>query len=192
MKLISTLKTNKIFPSENKANKISKVFNGKFTFEKVTTFYEIANFFKLSNLTDALFCYLKRLFPLVSETENFLQLSFSVVAKILSSSSLHITSEMEVLQAVNYWLSHNYEVRRVFASDLLLKVRLRLIPKNSLKCLLRESSSLTKDGKCVKIISNILNEDSNYRLNNIAYGHRHCDEKMLNILICISRSDESY
>ena len=111
MKLISTLKTYNILLSENEANKISKVFKEKFTFEKVTIFYEIAHFFNFPNLSDALFCYIKRLFPLVSETENFLQLSFSVIAKILSSSSLHITSEMEVLQAVNYWLSHNYEVR---------------------------------------------------------------------------------
>ena len=84
----------------------------------MTTFYEVARFYNLSNLSDALFCYIERFFTVVSGTDKYLQLSFAVVLKILSSSSLHITSELEVLQAVNYWLSHNYEERRVFASDL--------------------------------------------------------------------------
>merc|ERR1712240_202366 len=124
---------------------LPKSLTKKTSYENVSTIYEIAHFYNLPNLFNALFSYIERLFTVVSETNNFLQLNFAVIAKILSSSSLHITSEMEVFQALNYWLSHNYEERRVFASDLLLKVRLHLIPKNSLKCLLSESSSLTKN-----------------------------------------------
>ena len=75
----------------------------------MSTFYEIAHFYNLPNLSDALFRYIERLFTVVSETNNFLQLNFSVIAEILVSSSLHITSEVEVFHAVDNWLSQNYE-----------------------------------------------------------------------------------
>ena len=192
MRLISNLKSSQIILNKIEASKINKVFENKTTYQNVTVFYEIARFYNVPNLSDALFCYIKRFFTVVSETKNFLQLNFAVIAKILSSSTLHITSELEVLLAVNNWLSHNFEERKVFASDLLLKVRLHLIPKNSLEYLLNESSCIIKDDECVNIIKNVLKEESNYRQNHIADCYRHCDEDMFNILICGGRSNDSY
>ena len=86
MELISTLKSSKVFLNENEANKIDEVFKNNTTYENVTTFYAIARFYNLKNLSYALFCYIERLFPVVSETKNFLQLNFAVIKKILSSS----------------------------------------------------------------------------------------------------------
>ena len=158
----------------------------------MTTFYEIARFCNLPNLSDSLFCYIERLFTVVSETENFLQQSFAAIAKILSSSSLHVTSELEVFHAVNFWLNHNNEIRRVFARDLLLKVRLRLIPKSSLRYLLRKNCFLTKDDECVEMIENVLKEKREYHRSDIANYHRYCDQDMFNILVCGGCSDGFY
>ena len=41
------------------------------------------------------FCYIERFFTVVAESENFMQLSFALISRILSSSSLHITYELE-------------------------------------------------------------------------------------------------
>ena len=129
-------------------------------------------------------CYIERMFTVVIDTENFLQLSFAVIAKILSSSSLHITSELEVLKAADDWLSHNFEERRIFACNLLLKVRLCLLSGNSLQCMLRESSAMSKDSECVKVIQSMLNGDIKCCQSNVATRYRYCNQDMFNILIC--------
>ena len=79
---------------------------------------------------------------MIADTENFLQLSFATVSKILSGSSLHVTSETEVFSALVGWLGRDFDKRKPFASDLVPKVRFCLIPDSSLERLLRESTSL--------------------------------------------------
>ena len=63
-------------------------------------------------------------------------------------------------------------------------MRLCLLSKNSLKCLLRERSALTRNDKCVKIIKSFLNEKSTYRQKNPITRYRYCDHDMFNVLIC--------
>ena len=185
------MKKSSILFSENEENKISKTFKDKTTFENVTTFYEIAAFYRLQNLSNGFLCYIERLFTVVAETENFLQLSFALVSKILTSSSLHITSELEVFNALDKWLSHNYEERKVFANSLLLKVRLCLLSKNSLKCLLNEGSALTRNDDCVTILQNVLKGENRYHQSKLATRYIYCDQYKFEILFCGGRSDYS-
>ena len=72
---------------------------------------EIASYFNLHSVYRVSFGYIERFFNLVNETEKILQLSFILLTKIISSSSQHITSELEVFNAVEDWLSHNYNER---------------------------------------------------------------------------------
>ena len=53
--------------------------------------------------------YAERCFLMVAETKNFLELEFALVKKILQSSKLHITSELEVFYAANDWISNKSE-----------------------------------------------------------------------------------
>ena len=186
------MKKSNILLSENEENKICKVFKDKTTFENVTIFYKIAAFYKLQNLFNGFLCYIERFFTVVAETENFLKLNFAFVSKILSSSSLHITSELEVLKAAEDWLSYNFEERKSFASDLLLKVRLCLLSENSLKCLLLKSSTFRKDERCVKTIQKVLQEESKCNLRNLAARYRCCEQSMFNTLVCGGSSDNVY
>ena len=138
----------------------------------------------MQSLSKDLSCYIERIFTVVAETENFLHLSFVLFSKILSSSSLDITSELEISNAVDSWLAYDFEERKIFASKLLQKVRLCLISNNSLKCILRESSAIRKDEKCVKLLRNALESDSKLIQRNISNRYRYCDQDKFNILIC--------
>ena len=70
---------------------------------------------------------------MVGDTQNFLELDYFLVAKILASSDLVITSEVEVYNAADRWLKYKIEERRKFAKHLLLKVRLPLLSDNTLQ-----------------------------------------------------------
>ena len=141
----------------------------------------------MQSLSKDLSCYIERIFTVVAETENFLHLSFVLFSKILSSSSLDITSELEISNAVDSWLAYDFEERKIFASKLLQKVRLCLISNNSLKCILRESSAIRKDEKCVKLLRNALKDDSKLIQGKSTTRYRYCDQDKFNILVCGGR-----
>ena len=83
--------------------------------ENVFTFYSLAKIYKLSIISDSSLLYIERCFLIVVESQNFLHLDFSIVAKILASSELNIHSEVEVFNAVITWLKHNIEERSKYA-----------------------------------------------------------------------------
>ena len=86
-------------------------------------------------------CCIYRHFAKVTETENFSQFDFVFLNKILSSSELSVSSELEIFQAANLWLDCGD--RRMFATDLLLKVRFSLLPDPLLRNLSMTSFGLS-------------------------------------------------
>lgn len=183
MKTVSTLKISKILLSEVEvSNQICEVFKEKTSFKNVAAFYEITATFSLKNLSKALLCYIERFFTVVAETENFQQLSSALVAKVLSSSSLHVTSELEVVNAANGWLSRDFEGRRAFASDLFAKVRLSLLSSGSLERLLRESSAFAGNDERAAILQNVV--DSKKVESKLSARHRYCGQDMFDVLVC--------
>ena len=169
---------------KKKKKNIRKVFKNRINFENILTYYEIAAFYKSPNLTKDFLCYIERFFTVIAETEKYLQLSFAVVSKILSSSSLHITSELEVLNAVGAWLNHNFDERKIFASNLLLKVRFCLLSENSLKCFLRERLALKRDNTCVILVQKMLKGEIKCNQSNLDTRYRYCNQNMFGIHIC--------
>ena len=83
----------------------------------------LRNVSKLPSLNRFTKMYLERWFTVFVETECFLELDYASVHKLLSSSNSHITSEIEVFDAVNSWITYNTEKRNKYAKDLFLKVR---------------------------------------------------------------------
>ena len=121
-----------------------------------------------------------------------MELSFASLSKILASSELYITSELEVYHVANSWVIYKCEIRSKFAKELLLKVRLPLLTKNTLKRLLsqskvlRKSSSFHKTESSLEIIKGVLEDRERFYLNKSkAYQtHRYCSNKMFNFLVC--------
>ena len=97
--------------------------------------------FELSKLAQVTLQYIERCFTMVAETHNLLMLYFGLIKNILISPELHLTSELQVFDAVDYRIS-NIEQRSKFARDLLFQVRLHLQSDKALTVLLNKTSSI--------------------------------------------------
>ena len=182
IEIISLLKLNKFFLSKNVPSKMS--VKNKLHIQNVVAFYKLSNIFSFPSL-----CYIERCFTSVIETEKFLELDFHLVSIILASSKLLITSEVEVFNAANNWLSHNIKERSEFAKDLLLKVRLPLLSDHALRHLLNTPSPITENLESRAIIENIL-ENKHYfpTQSSVCYVNRYCNHNDFNLLILGGRS----
>ena len=101
-----------------------EIINKSLNVNNVATFYQIAKYFNLTKLSKLALCYTERCFTVVCETQNYLELDYTSVANILSSSNLQLDSELEALKAADDWVRYNYDERSKFAKYLLLKIRL--------------------------------------------------------------------
>ena len=95
--IVQVLKLNNVF-----LPKISEDVFGKYRREKVNVqsvgeHYQVATLFHLQNLTASMFNFIERLFPIVSETQNFFMLDFNQISKILVSCGLNVSFESESL-----------------------------------------------------------------------------------------------
>ena len=129
----SEIKSNKIILNEDMELKLSNFLGNKLNIKKVLCCYKLAKFFSISSFCKPTFNYIERWFTSVVETESFLELEFSDLLKILKSSGLLITSELEVYDAAEKWLEGDITERKKFAIDLLLVVRLPLLSDLTLK-----------------------------------------------------------
>ena len=117
---------------------------------------------------------------MVCETRNFPHLSYGLVARILSSSSLHVTCELEVYYATDLWLCFD-EKRSRFARRLLPNVRLCLLSDAFLACLLDYYVNSSKFDGCATILRNAIRSKRRDRLT--AAPPRYCDQNSFNMLV---------
>ena len=82
--------------------------------------------------------------------------------KLISSSNILITSEIEVFDALDAWISHKLEERSKFAKSLLLQVRFPLLSDCALEYMLNKDSSFKQVEECRTITNDVLNNKFNY------------------------------
>ena len=184
--LFSGIKLNKIILDEDIDIKLSSFLGNKPTIKNVLCCYKLAKFFNISNLYTSNFNYIERWFTSVFECKSFLELDFSDLLKILKSSGLLITSELEVYEAAEKWLEGCIKERKKFAKNLLCAVRLPLLSNLTLKKLLNKTSTFTKLGECNKLLREVL-ENKISLCKNMSSSYtttRYCDQKLMNILVC--------
>ena len=147
-------------------------------------YYCIADTFKLFNLSKTAFSYIQRCFTMVTDTKQFLNLDFRLVAKILSSSQLDITSELEIFKAGQTWINYGSEERSCYAKDIFLKVRLPLLSKNELDYMKRLPFNKIKDGSI--LIDHILKQKEYYFKTKLPayFAYRYCTQNNFNVLLC--------
>ena len=73
--------------------------------------------------------YVDQHFLAIAETQSFLNSRVEIVSKVLSRSSLSITSEFEVFKAANNWINNDLTKRARHSKDLLRLIRLPLLKK---------------------------------------------------------------
>ena len=127
---------------------------------------------------------------MVAETESFLELDIWLVKKILSSSELNTTSELEVMKAASAWISHKNDERSQFATDLFLKVRFTLLPEQVLKKVLqkskyRDSYVFQRNEKCLLLAREILRDKDSFYQKNPLLNHtsRYCSHIKYKVLL---------
>ena len=123
---------------------------------------------------------------MVAKTKNFSELDFALVKKILQSSKLHITSELEVFNAANDWISYKSEERIKHAKYIILTVRLPLLSDAALKYITNETFTVSKVDECKDIMNGILFKTKNI-LNSLpkkSFDVRYCDQHLFSFLVC--------
>ena len=125
------------------------------SFKTVTTYYHLANIFKSKNFEVRCFSYIERCFNTVCNDTNFVELECKEVAKIISSSELRVDSELEVLNAADSWIKYDFEKRRKYAKDFLLKVRFPVIQEQNLSIIAKMGMTFNKIDDCVALLKEI-------------------------------------
>ena len=160
--------------------------NKKLQSSNIAFSYQLANVFNLTSLYKETFSYIERCFSIFVENKNFLDLSFFLVSKLLASSELFITSELEVLDAANKWLSYNFVNRKKFGKNLLLKVRLHFLSYHTFEYSKNSFSSFCEIDDCNVIIKEVFKANGKVVMNSrsINCKRRYCNQTMFNFLVC--------
>ena len=124
--------------------KVLEYIKNKITVENVAIFYTLATIFNLKTISNCTFSLIARRFATVVENRNFLELDYSCAAKILASSELSKTAELEAFHAAERWLTFKLEQRNKFAEPLLRKIRLHELSDGAMKRLSSEPSLFYK------------------------------------------------
>ena len=100
--------------------------------------------------------YIDSCFLMISDTDDFFQLEVNLLEDILSRSSLFVTNESEVYQAVDQWINYNFIEREKFSKRLLHKIRLPLLTEKTLKTILTKNSCFKKNKDSLAVVNDIL------------------------------------
>ena len=152
--------------------------------QNVTLVFTLAKFYDLRYLAKLALRLIDSCFPSVVETENFLNLDFHMLVKILGSSNLNIHSEIEVSNSLIVWLKHNNEKRSKFAEQLLHKVRLTLLSQYEMQHFVNSLSPLGVTKELVETLKEVngrkvlLKKPSCYRT------RRCCDHDQFDVIMC--------
>ena len=145
----------------------------------------MAHTFEITELAKATIAYINRCFTEVADSQEFFELSFYLVSKILSSSQLEVTSEMEIFNALDSWISHCVKQRTKFAMCLLKKVRLPLLSNYALEHILQKSLSFSESSDCIEFLKSVIhNKELVYQdKSSTSYQRRYCEQKSFNLLV---------
>ena len=82
-------------------SKINKQMTYKLNIQNVLNYYQLSKLFNVSHLEKGALTYIERCFTMLVDTQHFLELDYTAVSKILASSGVLITSELEVYKSAN-------------------------------------------------------------------------------------------
>ena len=181
----SALKSNVFLLDKELQYKICQSIEGIINFDNVAMFYQFANLFKFPSLEEQTLSYIERNFTVVIKSRNFFELDVVLVEKILSSSRLQISSEIEVFNVANSWIRYNNETRSKYSKRLFLKARYPLLSDMALEHNLSKNSSFKTSKECVELMKEILPNKKDFFKNKSSkwYTTRCCNQTSFNIVL---------
>ena len=105
LQIVQAIQLNKLVLDNNEEQKLVKCFKNRIVHENFCMHLSLSKMFCSSSKNA--FIYLDSWFLMISETENFLQFEVNLLEEIISRSSLLVTTEIEVYQAVDKWINYN-------------------------------------------------------------------------------------
>ena len=178
------MKLNSISIEEVVESNICKLFEDKLNLKHAPFYLQLSKIFKLPSLSKTSYRFIARVFTMLVESENFLQLDFYHLLKIISNSGLYLTSELEVFNAVDKWLNYNVKERTKFAEQLLPKVRFYLLSEDSFKFVSNKFSRFLKINETNKLFDVVERKKKLFKKSlNISCMSRSCDQKEFKILV---------
>ena len=178
---ISSLRENKIMLNKDTDKEVYRSIEDKINLHNATTLYQLSQVFNISNIWKPPILIIECCFPIISESQNFLDLDYKYVAKIVSSSCLNVDSELEVFNAIFSWLENSKE-RKLYVKHLVLKVRLSLLSVPALEFISGKISSFIDN---LAFITEIIDEKSKgFQRKKIKIVSRYCNQDRFNIIVC--------
>ena len=163
-------------------NEIHTNVKDKCNVNNAVILYYLSHIFKLKSLPKISLKCIERCFQAIADTNNFQELYYILVNKILSSDELNIDSELEVLSAVESWISYNIKERSKHSKDLLLKIRFHLLSDHALKKTVNKSFFSNNERVCY--IKRTLENNLQLKSNDFLCKPRHCNQNNFNIVFC--------
>ena len=183
-KLVTIIKENKKMLNENVEHKTAEFINNSLlNLRNSSACFHFGNTLRLPKLSEFTLQYIERCFTTIVETNGFLQLDCIDMLKILSSSELQVSSELEVFSAANAWISYDFAGRKKDAENIFLKIRFLLLSRHALENILCNFSSFHKIEECKGLIDDILQNTKGFyeTKSSSYYVHRYCSQNMYNI-----------
>ena len=143
---------------------VSKIISESLQTKNADSVYQFSNLFYSPSLPKTTLRFIERCFTIVSDNVSFIHLEYNSLLKILASSELSITSEIEVFEVADRWLNYNTKERSKYSKSLLTKVRLHLLSNETVRRLLISSTYFKKDDSCVKCLNKFLDCNKSYVL----------------------------
>ena len=183
--VVTITRINKLSLNENACDKIFTVLKQKLQLKNSAFLYQFVYLFNLSRLRNSTLSFIQRCFTIVSDNESFLELDYNSISKILASSELLITSEVEVFKVTKRWLNYNIEERSKNAKDLYLKARLHLLSAETIRRLLNDENFFEKGDCCAEILNQMLDckEKKIFKFSSNYHTIRYCNQKYFKQLV---------
>ena len=180
-RLLQSLKDDKVILIEDNGREIYKLIESKRNIKNVAVLYFISQLFNCSVVSKELMQFIERCFPMFVDCTSFLDLDFKIILKIFSSSELHIDSEMQVFNAVVSWLGYKKE-RKVYAKDLILKIRLSLLSDPALKLIIENIAFFIDDYTFINDV--VKDKVKGSQFNKTKTISRYCTNNNFHIVFC--------
>lgn len=120
---------------------------------------DFATIYSCKDLEEIATQYLYQHFLSTINYDEFLQMKYDKVIKLLSSDRIQVRSEEDVYNALENWLYHDFDNRLQFVPEILRCIRVPLLSLEFLQYKVFSASFIKSNTKCQLILARVMNEN---------------------------------
>ena len=175
-KLILFLKAGKLLLTNKRV--IAEKFKEFVTKENIFSFLDFCKLFNLKLFKKYLVSAFENNFVGFSKSLGFQNIDYKTLKFFVSRSTIHVSSEIEVFEAIVNWVEHDKNARIKYMCNLLKMVRLPLLSSYVIRKLIRSNKFCQSCPQCCDHINEVLSVKENpNKSSTIDLQHRCCIDK---------------